>query len=54
MAAGVTGKHIFPAKLYLGFGLAYKVIANPYPEYGLAVIFVCQTVPWVASILVMV
>ena len=34
----VTGKPTF----YLGYGLAYEVIPNPYSEYSLAVIYICQ------------
>ena len=57
--SGVTGKPIPPAKLYPGYGLVqivaklyqvyglvYEIIANPYPGYNLATIYVHQTIPW--------
>ena len=53
----VTGKPIAPAKLYLRYGLVHsqttqgsltcEFLANPYPGYSLATIYVCQTIPWI-------
>ena len=47
ISVGVIGKHIPYTKLWPGYGLARKIMANPYPGYSLAMIYVCQTIPWV-------
>ena len=41
----VTGKPIPPPNYTQG-GLVCDIIANPYPGYSFAMVYMCQTKPW--------